>query len=43
MNFVTIEWELSDGSLTRTLVEDYKASNVVKELKAVTKAWIVKD
>ncbi len=43
MNFVTIEWELSDGSLTRTQVEDCKASNVVKELKQVTKAWIVKN
>ena len=43
MNFVTIEWELSDGSLTRTLIEDYKAVNVVKKMQEVTHAWIVQD
>lgn len=40
MNFVTINFELNDGSISKTLIEEEKAIKFLTEVNKHTKAWI---
>lgn len=40
MNFVTVKFELKDGTIASTLVDETKADIVIKKLNISTKAWV---
>jgi len=40
MNFITVNWELKDGTTASTLIPEVKADLVLVKLKQVTKAWL---
>ena len=40
MNFIRVNWELNDGKVASTYIQEEKRNAVLEKLKEVTNAWI---